>query len=58
MMSDPNRMQDPTTQYPKAGPEYKQEQAPPGLETKMDRSRMTAPAATRAPDGSLAARPS
>ncbi|MGN7453518.1 SDR family oxidoreductase [Paenibacillus pasadenensis] len=35
-MSDPNRMQDPTTQYPKAGPEYKQEQAPPGLETKMD----------------------
>ena len=34
-MSDFYKMQDPTTQYPKAGPEYEQQQEGPGLQKEM-----------------------
>ncbi|MDI4647704.1 SDR family oxidoreductase [Cohnella hashimotonis] len=34
-MADQYAMQDPTKQYPKAGPEYMQEQEPPGLQVEM-----------------------
>ncbi|WP_172195838.1 SDR family oxidoreductase [Saccharibacillus qingshengii] len=35
-MSDFYKMQDPTTQYPKAGPEYEQQQEGPGLQKEMN----------------------
>ncbi|WP_172253966.1 SDR family oxidoreductase [Saccharibacillus deserti] len=35
-MSDFYKMQDPTTQYPKAGPEYEQQQEGPGLQQEMN----------------------
>lgn len=34
-MADQYAMQDPTKQYPKAGPEYMQEQEPPGFQVEM-----------------------
>ncbi|MGU3472861.1 SDR family oxidoreductase [Paenibacillus sp. D51F] len=34
-MSDQYKMQDPTTQYQKAGPDFQQKQNPPGLEKEM-----------------------
>lgn len=35
-MADQYAMQDPTKQYPKAGPEYQQKQEPPGLQVEMN----------------------
>ncbi|CAI6080763.1 SDR family oxidoreductase [Cohnella sp. JJ-181] len=35
-MADQYTMQDPTKQYPKAGPEYQQRQEPPGLQVEMN----------------------
>ncbi|ANS76820.1 NAD(P)-dependent oxidoreductase [Paenibacillus yonginensis] len=34
-MTDPYTLQDPTTQYPKAGPEFEQQQKAPGLQKEM-----------------------
>ncbi|GGA31675.1 SDR family oxidoreductase [Paenibacillus physcomitrellae] len=34
-MADPYTLQDPTTQYPKAGPEFEQQQKAPGLQAEM-----------------------